>query len=295
MTLLQMEYFIEVCKSGSTLQAAQTLNVSQSTISAAVKNLEQELHVPLFQRTSKGMTPNEAGNFFRSGCEKILAQVQTLVSELEQFAPVMRPIRFGIPVQLNQMYWTDLYLALKTAFPQLEFQSVNRTVPVLFELLRRNELDGILLLTSKQNVPDNSLLLREETCRYVSLSVHHPLAGESCLSYGQLLKDPVLRYTGDDLKFQILTQHYQKFGAVPKSGQRFDQLFTLLQFLRKNIGIAYLHKEITKPFPDLVSIPVAEESGHYYTYLVWSKNGVLSRMPKSMFQVFINFFRAFDT
>ena len=64
MTLLQMQYFTEVCKTGSTLKASQSLNVSQSTISSSIKALEDELNVLLFQRTSKGMVPNAAGTFF---------------------------------------------------------------------------------------------------------------------------------------------------------------------------------------------------------------------------------------
>ena len=48
MTLLQMQYFMEVCRCGSTLKAAQAANVSQSTISMAIRALEKELSIPLF-------------------------------------------------------------------------------------------------------------------------------------------------------------------------------------------------------------------------------------------------------
>lgn len=65
MTFLQIQYFIEVCRTGSTLKASQALNVSQSTISSAIKTLEDELGAALFDRTSKGMTPNAAGRLFR--------------------------------------------------------------------------------------------------------------------------------------------------------------------------------------------------------------------------------------
>ena len=64
MTLLQMQYFMEVCRCGSTLKAAQAANVSQSTISMAIRALEKELSIPLFDRSSKGLAPTPPVPFF---------------------------------------------------------------------------------------------------------------------------------------------------------------------------------------------------------------------------------------
>ena len=57
MTLLQMQYFTEVCKTGSTLKASQSLNVSQSTISSSIKALEDELNVLYFSEPPKEWFP----------------------------------------------------------------------------------------------------------------------------------------------------------------------------------------------------------------------------------------------
>lgn len=291
MTLLQIEYFVEVCRAGSTLQAAQKLNVSQSTVSASIRNLEEELGVPLFARTSKGMTPTQAGGVFLERGQEVLDKVADVRREMERFAAVRRPVRFGIPVQLNQMYWSDLYFELKQAFPEWQFQAVNRTTPVLLEMLRRNELDGVIFLASVQQVPEPSLVLRREKNRYVSMSVRHPLAGEKSVSYRQLADCPVLRYAGDDLKFQLLEATYREMGLPRPAGPQFDQLSTLLQFLRKNAGIAYLHRSITRDYPDLVSLPIEEEAGRtYVTYLSWSPCGLLAHAPRRLFQVIQNYF-----
>ena len=55
-------------------------------------------------------------------------------------------------------------------------------------MLKHNDLDGLLVLRYKQDIHEN--------CRYVSMSVSHPLAKEPVLSYRQLVSYPVLRYTG---------------------------------------------------------------------------------------------------
>lgn len=87
MTLLQMLYFCEVCRNGSTLKASQALNVSQSTVSTAIRTLEAELGVVLFERTSKGLLPNDAGSYFLKGSQKILRETEGLSSGMGSFSP----------------------------------------------------------------------------------------------------------------------------------------------------------------------------------------------------------------
>lgn len=87
MTLLQMQYFMEVCRCGSTLKAAQAANVSQSTISMAIRALEKELSIPLFDRSSKGLAPNAAGSFFLDQCSGILKKTERLAEEMKHSSP----------------------------------------------------------------------------------------------------------------------------------------------------------------------------------------------------------------
>lgn len=295
MTFLQIWYFIEVCRLGSTLKASQSLNVSQSTVSTSIRNLESELNVSLFDRTSKGMKPNVAGVFFLERCQEILKKTQDLKTEMEQFSVVRRPVRLGLPVQMNQIYWSDLYFQLKKEFPDWEFQSINRTVPVLMEMLKNNELDGIIFMRHNQELKDHFLILREEQCRYVAMSRSNPLAGKSSVSYQQLANYPILRYAGDDLQAELIAMQYQLVGVQPKYGLKFDQFSSLLQFLRKDAGIAFIHREVIKPYPDLVSIPIQEENRIYPTYLVWNKYSLLARGPKRLIQVIQKLFLEWDS
>ena len=294
MTLLQMQYFVAVCQTGSTLQAANALNIAQSAVSSAVRSLESEFGVSLFQRTSKGMTPTEAGRYLLERYSQILRDTREVEREMARFASIRHPVRLGIPVLLSQMHWLELYFKLKQAFPEIEFQVVNRTISVLLDMLKRSELDGVICLRTDQNFHENCVILREENCRYASMSTSHPLAAEEMVSYRQLAAYPVLRYAGDDLKFKLLCDVYQAFGVEPQY-QQFDQFSMLIQFLRKNAGIAYLHKDVTRHYRDLTSIPIREAAGtQYLTYLVWSKNGMLARAPKRLFQIFKDYFIQLD-
>lgn len=290
MTLFQMQYFQEVCRLGSTLKASQALNVSQSAISTSIKLLESELKVPLFERTSRGMVPNSAGTFFLRRCEKILSEITRLTADMEQFSEIKRPIRLGIPVVLNSLYWPDLCMELEKKFPDLEFQVTSRTVPVLLEMLKENTVDAVLALRPMPDPQFCRLKLSSCRYRYVTMSQDHPLAKQTMVSYADLLSSPVLGYAGDDYNTQLLKERYRQFGKDLQYKHHCDQFSTLIQLLRRNAGIAYLNKKVSSIYTDLVSLPLKEEQGEHVTYMIWSKNGLPNWLPRTFFQAFRDFF-----
>ena len=64
MTLQQLKYLIEVANSGSMNEAAKKLYVSQPSLSSAIKELEQEFGITLFNRTNKGISLSNEGQEF---------------------------------------------------------------------------------------------------------------------------------------------------------------------------------------------------------------------------------------
>lgn len=74
MTLLQLSYIMEIYKSGSMNKAAKNLFLSQSTISNAIKEVEEELGIVIFNRTNRGITLTEDGREFIAQIRPILEQ-----------------------------------------------------------------------------------------------------------------------------------------------------------------------------------------------------------------------------
>jgi len=78
MTLLQMQYFKAVCLNGSVTHAAEELFVSRPAVSRLLSELERELGVMLFWRSSTGIALTEAGTLFYENCNDILNRVEAL-------------------------------------------------------------------------------------------------------------------------------------------------------------------------------------------------------------------------
>ena len=82
MKLYQVEYLLEVCAQGSFSKAADALLVSRPAISRAMKDLEDEYGVTLFQRTTTGVVPTEAGEIILEKSQKIMQLLSELESEI---------------------------------------------------------------------------------------------------------------------------------------------------------------------------------------------------------------------
>ena len=78
MNITHLRYAVEVARTGSISQAAETLCVGQPNLSKAIKELESSLGVTLFRRTSKGATPTPQGEAFLHYARSLLSQMDEM-------------------------------------------------------------------------------------------------------------------------------------------------------------------------------------------------------------------------
>jgi len=81
-TLRQLEVFLGIAHQQNVSKAAQALNLSQSAASSALKDLEQQFDVQLFDRIGKRLQLNEQGRLIRPKAESLLAQAADLEQSL---------------------------------------------------------------------------------------------------------------------------------------------------------------------------------------------------------------------
>ena len=97
MTLQQLRFLIAVAESGSINAAAQRLYTAQSNISNAVKSLEQELHLEIFTRSSRGVTLTNDGTELLGYARQVVEQADMLpASPPRHFRPALRLFGRGL-------------------------------------------------------------------------------------------------------------------------------------------------------------------------------------------------------
>lgn len=90
MTLTQLRYVVEVADAGSITAAAARLFIAQPSLSKAVGELEAEMGVQIFERSSRGVAPTEEGTRFLSYVRQVVEQADLLESRYAHGAPVRR-------------------------------------------------------------------------------------------------------------------------------------------------------------------------------------------------------------
>lgn len=82
MELRQLEYFLQICKSGSLTKAKEELGVTQPTLSQQIRVLEDEYNIPLFDRVSRGVEVTEAGKILLNKGNAIMNLLEEARNEI---------------------------------------------------------------------------------------------------------------------------------------------------------------------------------------------------------------------
>lgn len=96
MTFLQIQYFLEVCKTMNFTKAAQNLFVSQSSFSRQIQLLETEIGVQLMVRNNREVILTEAGDIFRNEFDKIMLDIEGAIHRVQKADKPKKEIRVGL-------------------------------------------------------------------------------------------------------------------------------------------------------------------------------------------------------
>ena len=97
MTLMQLNYIITISETGSLNKASELLYVSQPSLTSAVKELEKELGITIFNRSGKGVTLTNDGAEFLLHAKEIYGQYQTVMEKYGKGGSYKK--KFGVSTQ----------------------------------------------------------------------------------------------------------------------------------------------------------------------------------------------------
>ena len=102
MDLRQLRYFLAVAGTQHMTRASEQLHVTQSTLSHQIRQMEQALGTPLFDRIGRGIRLTEAGEMFRGFAQRALTELESGVNALAELDSVLRgQLRVGVIHTLN--------------------------------------------------------------------------------------------------------------------------------------------------------------------------------------------------
>lgn len=138
----QMQYFIAIVDHHSFTQAAVACHISQSAISQQMKELESQLGVTLLQRAGRSFTVTEAGQYFYTHSQMILASVEQLVKNTVKLVHSDDAVlHVGYLRSFGTTEFLQAVANFTQQFPQVQIKITSGTHEQLFELLRTGQID----------------------------------------------------------------------------------------------------------------------------------------------------------
>ena len=123
MDIWEMKYFIQVCNDKSFSKAADNINISQQGLSKAIKNLEQELEIQLFHRSSKGVVPTKFGHLLLEEFQGIVNEYDCMVNFLYNKAKIEKgTILLGLPQILYPNIFAVMICEFREAYPEIKLK-----------------------------------------------------------------------------------------------------------------------------------------------------------------------------
>ncbi|CDE53267.1 MAG: LysR family transcriptional regulator [Candidatus Gastranaerophilaceae bacterium] len=202
MTLQQIRYVTMIAQAGSMNEAAKKLFISQPSLSGAIKELEKEVGIIIFSRTSKGVVLTAEGEEFLGYARQILNQVELLEEKYLEGNNVKK--KFGVSTQ-HYSFAVKAFVEMVKAFDMDEYEFAIRetkTADVIRDVSTDKSQIGILYL-NEFNEKVLTKLFRDAGLEFTELFScgayayvwkNHPLADREKISIQDLQEYPCLAF-----------------------------------------------------------------------------------------------------
>lgn len=184
MRLENLHYFLAVAEESSVGRAAQRLGVTQPALTKGIQRLEQDLGLPLFERSAKGMTLTRAGISFLERMRPVALAMDDAIQEANEIRlGKAGKLRVGAAPQFADDLFSTACAALIEQRPSARLEVHTHLNDTLFEMLRRGELDLCVAGLDSSEIPEIEQipLFPDEMC--VGLRLGHPLLARSNLQF----------------------------------------------------------------------------------------------------------------
>ena len=221
MTLTELKYIVAVAREKHFGRAAEACFVSQPTLSVAVKKLEEELDVKLFERGASEVSVTPLGEQIVRQAQQVIEQAAS-IREIAKLGkdPLSGPLRVGVIYTIGPYLLPDLVRQAIDRVPQMPLMLQENFTAKLLDMLRLGELDCAILA---EPFPDTGLALAPlyDEPFLVAVPTKHPLAKRKILSAEELKAETMLLLgTGHCFRDHVLEvcPEYARFASPSSTG-----------------------------------------------------------------------------
>lgn len=280
MDFKQVSYFTAVAQEGSFSKAAETLGVSQPTLSIAVKKLEEELGVKLFYSFDRRQHLTDEGLRLLDGTKQMLDLYQKTVEEVKTSNSFSSgTFTLGLSPLFGACFFGDLIPSFSAAYPNIKINMIEDGANRINQRIEDGTVDLAVTLKTEQ-------ISIFESCHFSTqknvalLHKSHPLANAASISVRELQNDPFAIFNQDFILHQQIMSSCRSAGFRPKIALLSSQWDFMVELVARNRAVSILPKPVLDkhPTPNIRCIPLSDSMKYWDIALAWNKQ---KYMPKA--------------
>lgn len=247
LTLRQIRYFVATAETGQISQAAIHLNISQSAITTAIKELEGLLGSLLFQRSAQGMSLTDAGRHFLNRAYVILRSVDDALNSPLPEASASGQLNLAASYTVLGYFLPHHLQRLEHWQPEVHIQVHERERQAIEEGLLQGEFDMAVVLTANLTHPDifSETLFNSE--RRLWLPHQHPLCERPSVSLRDVAELPYISLTVDEAEHSAM-RYWAKARQRPNIRVRTSSVEAVRSMVANGSGVAILSDLVHRPW-----------------------------------------------
>lgn len=277
MLSVKMETLLCVAEHKNFTRAAEELSLTQPAVSHHIKELEQELGVPLFIRGKGGLKLTDQGEIAVRYARRIKALDGKLRSELANFEKNITNLKIGLTHTAESNLTTEALAKCAAQNPGLSITISTDTIKNLYDMLGNYELD----LAIVEGIPVGSgfsSLMLDTDYLVCAMSVNNPLSRRAMVTLNELKGEQMILRLPTSATRQLFESTLESIGDSIRNFNvtiEVDNIATIKDLIRKDLGVSILPKsacmdELRKG--KLTALPIENLSMTRETNLVYHRD-----------------------
>lgn len=215
MNLRQLRYFTQTVEAGNITRAAEQLYVAQPALGLQIRQLEEELGVPLLIRHSRGVTATQAGKLLYDRARDVLREVDAIKQEvMAQTGTAAESITLGLTPGLGKLFGAGLMVRVRDDMQGVSLSVVEEMSFVLVDAIERDEVHLALAYEVTERPGMARMPLFDEELLFVT----HDASETGPIALSDVLKQPMVLAGERDHVHQLVVQAAERLGIEPIIG-----------------------------------------------------------------------------
>ncbi len=280
MDLRQLRAFVETARNNSFTRAAEQLHIAQPAVSMAIRKLEEELDLVLFNRQDRRVSLTAEGEVLMRHAERILDNCTAAQTEMAELRGLTRgEVRIGIPPMMSSYYFPRVIREFRGRYPELQLSVYGDGAARIQRMIARGEIDMGVIAGGKVPEGLNSRrFLREEIVACVPAC--HPMAARGAVPLEEVLREPLVLFKEGYYMRELMDELISECSLKPQVVFE-TNLFSLVRSLiKEGLGISTFLRMVVSGDPELAAVSF-DPPLHLDLMIAWKADGYLSRADRA--------------